>query len=80
MVIHIRKWGNSAAVRLPSSVLTAADLKLDQAVDVRQEGDRIIISPIKAPVYDLDAMIDEMKPSTFHEDADFGKPVGKETW
>jgi antitoxin MazE len=39
----VKKWGNSAAVRIPASVLEAADVRLDQAVDVREEGGRIVI-------------------------------------
>jgi antitoxin MazE len=44
----VKKWGNSAAVRIPASVMEAASLDLDQAVDVREEGGRIVIEPIKA--------------------------------
>jgi antitoxin MazE len=34
----VKKWGNSAAIRIPSSVMTAAQIRLDQQVDVREEG------------------------------------------
>ena len=33
----VKKWGNSAAVRIPASVLDAARLELDQSVDMREE-------------------------------------------
>lgn len=33
----VKKWGNSPAIRLPSAVMEAAHLKLDQAVEVRAE-------------------------------------------
>ena len=33
----VKKWGNSAAVRIPASVLEAAQVRLDQRVDVREE-------------------------------------------
>jgi antitoxin MazE len=29
----VRKWGNSAAVRIPASVLADAGLNIDEAVD-----------------------------------------------
>jgi antitoxin MazE len=76
----VKKWGNSAAVRIPASVLAEASLKLDQAVDVREEGGRVVIEPIRAPHYDLDAMLDSMRPDTFPEDLDFGTPKGREIW
>ena len=31
----IKKWGNSAAVRIPAAVMQAIRLQLDQTVDVR---------------------------------------------
>jgi antitoxin MazE len=80
MKILVRKWGNSAAVRLPASVLAAASIGLDQAVDIREEGGRILIEPIKAEPYDLNSLLDQMRPETFPEDIDFGPPRGREIW
>jgi antitoxin MazE len=80
MRVQFKKWGNSAAVRIPASVMAAAALNVDQAVEVREEGGRIIIEPVKTPVYDLDQLLDRMNPETFPEDVDFGPPVGQETW
>ena len=33
----VKKWGNSASVRIPVAVLQAAHLDLDEPVDVREE-------------------------------------------
>jgi antitoxin MazE len=60
--------------------MAAAALSVDQAVDIRAEGGRIVIEPIPEPVYDLDELLDRMTPDTFHDDVDFGPPVGKEIW
>jgi antitoxin MazE len=80
MQVVVKKWGNSASVRIPARVMAAADIAIDQAVDVREENGRIIIEPIRAPSYDIETMVAEMDPETFHEDVDFGQPVGKEVW
>ena len=80
MRVHVKKWGNSASVRIPASVLAAASLSIDQAVDVREEGGRIVIEPVRAPAYDLDEVIAAMKPENFPEDVAFGPPVGGEFW
>lgn len=80
MRVQVKKWGNSASVRIPASVMAAAALHVDQAVDVREEDGRVVIEPIRAPVYELDDLLAEMKPDTFPEDVDFGAPVGKEVW
>jgi antitoxin MazE len=80
MKMIVKKWGNSAAVRIPASVMAAASLDLDQAVDIREEGVRIVIEPIKADPHELDALLDQMRPETFPEETDFGPPQGREKW
>jgi antitoxin MazE len=80
MRVQVKKWGNSASIRIPASVMAAADLSIDQAVDVRAEGGRVIVEPILAPVYDLDRLLDEMTPETFPDEVDFGPAVGQEVW
>jgi antitoxin MazE len=80
MKMVVKKWGNSAAVRIPASVMAAASLDLDQAVEIREEGGRIVIEPIKADPYELDALLDQMRPETFPEETDFGPPQGREIW
>jgi antitoxin MazE len=80
MKVQVKKWGNSASVRIPAAVMTAAALSLDQAVEIREEGGRIIIEPIKAPAYDLNRLLDRMTPDSFPEDVDYGPPVGREAW
>jgi len=80
MHVQVKKWGNSASVRIPASVMAAASLSLDQTVEIKEEGGRIIIEPVRAPIYDLDQLLDEMTPETFHEEIDFGPPVGHEVW
>jgi antitoxin MazE len=80
MQVQVKKWGNSASVRIPSSVMAAASLRIDQVVDVREEGGRVIIEPIPVPSYDLDELVARMAPETFPDDNDFGSAVGREAW
>ena len=80
MKMLIRKWGNSAAVRIPASVMAAASIVVDQAVEIREEAGRILIEPIRAEPYDLNTLLDQMRPETFPEDIDFGPPQGRELW
>lgn len=49
----VKKWGNSASVRIPAAVMQAAHLDLDEAVDVREESGRIVIEPAERKEYDL---------------------------
>jgi antitoxin MazE len=41
----VKKWGNSAAVRILAAVMEAAHVCLDQPTDVREEEGRIVIEP-----------------------------------
>ena len=41
----VKKWGNSASVRIPAAVMQAAHLELDATVDVREESGRVVIEP-----------------------------------
>lgn len=80
MRVNIKKWGNSASVRIPHSVMQAAALHIDQAVEVREQDGRVIIEPAQERTYSLEDLLAGMNPETFPEDADFGPPVGKEVW
>jgi antitoxin MazE len=76
----VRKWGNSAAVRIPASVMQATRLDLDEAVDVREEAGRIVIEPVRQKKYDLDKLLKAITSKNQHDSVDFGPPMGKEAW
>lgn len=76
----VKKWGNSASVRIPAAVMEAARLDLDDPVDVREESGRIIIEPERRKEYDLDELVKAITPGNLHEEVDVGGPVGKEVW
>lgn len=78
MQVIIKKWGNSAAIRIPSSVLAATGLKIDQAVDVREEAGRVVIEPVTTKEYDLAVLLAGVTPENIHNEVDFGAAVGKE--
>jgi antitoxin MazE len=76
----IKKWGNSAAVRIPSKVFEAAKLSLDQAVDVIVENGCVVLKPIVNHHYDLDALLEGITPENRQDEIDSGSPVGREVW
>lgn len=80
MQVTVRKWGNSASVRIPAGIMEAAHLSLDQAVDIREEAGRIIIEPMKKPKVDINALIDSITDENRHEEIGWGQPVGREVW
>ena len=80
MKAFVKKWGNSAAVRIPAAVLHAVQLELNEVVDVREEAGRIVIEPIHRKTYDLDELLKGITSKNMHKAVDFGPPSGKEVW
>lgn len=78
MRITVRKWGNSASLRIPAALMKAADISVDDQVEVREEEGRLIIQAVRPDRYDLDQLLACVTPDNLHDEADFGKPVGKE--
>ena len=78
MKTTVKKWGNSAAVRIPASVVQAVRLHLDDVVDVREEDGRIVIEPAGQVAYGLDELLKGITSKNLHKQVDFGPATGKE--
>lgn len=76
MKVLVKKWGNSAAVRIPAVVMAASRLGVDQTVEVREEGGRIVIEPIR--VNELEMLVAGITPDNLHSEVSFGPAVGNE--
>lgn len=77
----IRKWDNSAAVRLPAALLRAAGLRRDREVAIRAEKGRLVIEPLPAR-YTLAELIAQCDPAALLTEEDRtwaqGAPTGPE--
>jgi len=80
MRVIVKKWGNSASVRIPAPVMAAARLSVDQPVEVREEEGRIIIEPVREATYDLAVLLDGITDQNRHDALEFGPPKGREAW
>jgi antitoxin MazE len=80
MRVTVKKWGNSASIRIPSPIMEAAQVRLDQQVDVRAERGRIVVEPVRMPAFDLATLVAGITDENRHEEVDFGAPVGKEAF
>ena len=78
MRVMVKKWGNSAAVRIPASVMQAAKISLDSPVTVREQNGCILIEPDLEPGLDLNTLLDGIRPDNIHEEFYTGTPVGRE--
>lgn len=80
MRVIVKKWGNSASIRIPSAIMHAARLKLDAQVEIREEDGRIIIDPIREAAVCLDDLLGGITLENIHGEIDFGEPLGNETF
>jgi antitoxin MazE len=76
--VTVKKWGNSAAVRIPAAVMQSVRLNLNDIVDVREEDGHIIVEPVRQKAYVLDDLLDGITAKNRHAEIDFGIPVGEE--
>ena len=74
----IKKWGNSPALRLNTSIMKSAHLALEQEVEVKVIRGRIIIEPTVKKEYCLDELVSNISSENIHGEMEFGNPVGKE--
>lgn len=77
---HIKKWGNSFAVRLPQNILAQLNLPADGEVTISVDGGQIILSPVKKVEYSLEELLAQCPPESLHGEIDFGKVEGNEVW
>lgn len=78
MQTDIKKWGNSAVVRLPATMLAELKLAVGAPVELKAEDGRIIIEPSAKPVYKLDDLLAGITNENRHDAVDWGRPVGGE--
>jgi antitoxin MazE len=76
--VLVKKWGNSASVRIPAAVMAASHLAVDQTVDVREEGGRIVIEPVHED--ELEMLVAGITSDNLHGEVNFGPAVGKEAF
>jgi antitoxin MazE len=77
MKVELAKWGNSAALRVPSGAVQDAGWHIGQVLDLRAEGHRIVIEP--APE-SLEELVSRITPQNCHAFLLEDEPRGNEVW
>lgn len=83
MELSVQKWGNSAAVRLPTELLGILKISLGDKLTVNVQTDGVLLKA-KRPTYLLADLVSQCDPSA-PEPVDLAawnnaKPVGREAW
>lgn len=76
----IKKWGNSLAIRIPSSVVQDLALSENSSVLITSNGVIATIQPQKRKKVTLNELVAAITPDNIHNEVDWGRPVGKEIW
>ena len=82
MKLNIQKWGNSAAIRLPSTLLAQLGAKVGDVFDVDASSNQVILRVAK-PRYTLEELLAQCDPDAPPPDLkewDAMKPAGQEVW
>ena len=79
MPTTLQRWGNSLAVRLPRLLLDELDLSEGAEVEIRRDGDRLVIARVRRRPT-LDELLAGITPEHTAEEIDWGPPTGRETW
>jgi antitoxin MazE len=77
MRVELAKWGNSAAVRVPTWALQHAGLQIGQALELRAEGRRLVLEPAAE---NLDDLVARITPQNRHELRFDDQSTGAEIW
>ena len=77
MQVSVSRWGNSLGIRIPKEIAQPLALEDGTRVEIRAEGDQVIISPVR-PRYTLEELLVGMTPEAMHEAFDWGPDLGRE--
>jgi antitoxin MazE len=82
MVTKIQRWGNSQGLRLARQVLEDARIAVGDDVDVAARDGMIVSAPVRRirGKQSLQELVSRIPEDYKPEEADWGKPVGREVW
>lgn len=80
MQTQVRNWGNSQGIRIPKDILLAANIKVDDVLDITASNGTIILSrpfhhkTLEERAYEYNGNLG------LDGEYDWGEPVGRERW
>jgi len=71
-------WGNSLALRIPSAYAKEVCAFAGREAEITVQNGKLVVTPIKAPVYTLDELLAGMTPEQVHGEYGATSAVGEE--
>jgi antitoxin MazE len=76
----LQKWGNGTGVRLPKKVVEAAQLKINQPLEVTIKDKSVILTPIDDSSVTIDSLLQGVTPDKINGELDWGEDTGAEKY
>lgn len=80
MEIRLQKWGNSAGIRIPSSILKDLNLKIGGIINIDKCGNKIIITKPEKEKVSLKKLFENYEGENLAKDFEWDEARGKEIW
>lgn len=80
MTTTVQKWGNSLALRIPSSVAKDVHLHRGSEVDVAIVEGALVVKPKGKRKFSLNQLLKKITKVNLHKESSWGEPQGKEAW
>lgn len=80
MNARVQRWGNSLAVRIPKVIAQETGLKEDAAVALSIVEGKLVIEPVAARAFTLDALLVDVTEANLHAEVETGPATGQEAW
>ena len=80
MRVQVQRWGNSLALRIPKPFAEDAGVKQGTVVDLTLADGKLVAAPVSGGKLRLKVLLAGITKGNLHEEADFGRRVGREAW
>lgn len=77
---HVKKWGNSLALRIPKLLADEVGLKENAPVDLSLHNGVLVASPVAKKEFTLEGLLELVTEENVHGEVETGAAVGKEAW
>ena len=77
---EIQKWGNSLAIRIPKAFAKELGVDHKSGVDITVADGQLVVSPLGAPPYNLEQLLQGVTEENLHSEVDTGSVAGGEAW
>ncbi len=77
---QLARWGNSLALRIPKPLAEDAQLREGDPVTVTVDREGGLVIKAARRRYKLEQLVSRISAKNRHEEVDWGRPKGRETW